>query len=147
MSDESQDDAETGPGEQSAVLSVRNLPYLAEDLRVQSGSLEEGYGAFTSDDAQLISVGKSEEVCKSAFFVGGEVQDGGVCDRVSLLRHPVESGLRHTRIIAFGHVAVYCTLASGSGGSAAERRLLTRSLYAEQKQREWACMSWLLDSE
>jgi hypothetical protein len=78
VSDESQDDAETGPGEQSAVLSVRNLPYLAEDLRVQSGSLEEGYGAFTSDDAQLISVGKSEEVCERAFLVGREVQNGRV---------------------------------------------------------------------
>jgi hypothetical protein len=51
VSNESQDDAEAGPGEQSAVLSVRNLPYLAEYLRVQGGTLEEGNGAFSSDDA------------------------------------------------------------------------------------------------
>lgn len=84
VSNESQDDAKSGSGKKPAVLGVCNLPYLAEDLGVQGGALEEGNGAFASDDAELISVGKAEEVCKRALLFGGEVQDGRVCSRVSL---------------------------------------------------------------
>jgi hypothetical protein len=51
VSDETKDDAEAGPGEQTAVLSVGNLPYLAQDLRVEGCALEEGHGALASDDA------------------------------------------------------------------------------------------------
>jgi hypothetical protein len=51
VSNEAQNDAETGPSEQTAVLGVRNLPYLAEDLWVKGGALEEGDGAFAGDDA------------------------------------------------------------------------------------------------
>jgi hypothetical protein len=51
VSDETQDDAEAGSGEEATVLSVGNLPYLAEDLRVEGGAFEEGHGALASDDA------------------------------------------------------------------------------------------------
>ena len=57
VTDKTQNDAEAGPGEQATVLSVGNLPYLAEDLRVEGGALEEGYGALASDNAQLVGIG------------------------------------------------------------------------------------------
>ena len=51
MSNETQYDAEPGPCEQTAVLGIRDLPYFAEDLRVEGGAFEEWDGAFASDDA------------------------------------------------------------------------------------------------
>jgi hypothetical protein len=57
VSNETENDAEARPGEQATVLRVRDLPYLAEDLRVEGGAFEEGHGAFASDYAQLIGVG------------------------------------------------------------------------------------------
>jgi hypothetical protein len=51
VTDETQNDAEAGPGEEATVLSVGNLPYLAEDLRVEGGAFEEGHGALAGDNA------------------------------------------------------------------------------------------------
>lgn len=56
VTNEAQNDAEAGPGEQTTVLSVGNLPYLAEDLWVEGGALEERYGALASDNAQLVGI-------------------------------------------------------------------------------------------
>ena len=57
VSDETQDDAESGPCEKATVLSVCDLPYLAEHLRVEGGAFEEGHGALASDNAQLVGIG------------------------------------------------------------------------------------------
>lgn len=57
VSNETQNDAEAGPSEQATVLSVGNLPDLAEDLGVEGGAFEERYGALASDNAQLVGIG------------------------------------------------------------------------------------------
>jgi hypothetical protein len=51
VSNKTQYNAEARPSEQATVFGVRDLPYLAEDLRVEGGAFEEGNGAFASDDA------------------------------------------------------------------------------------------------
>jgi hypothetical protein len=84
VSNETQNDAEARPGEQATVLSVRDLPYLAEDLRVEGGAFEEGHGAFASDYAQLVGIGEVEQVGEDAFLFRREVEDCRVCRYVSL---------------------------------------------------------------
>lgn len=76
MSDETQDLAEAGHGQETAVLRVCNLPYFAQDSWRQLGTLEELDGNFSCDDAELLCVGLLEEILEDALFLRGEVEDG-----------------------------------------------------------------------
>lgn len=86
VSNEAQDLAEAGHGEQAAVLRVCNLPYLAQDGRGQLGALEELDGDLARYDAELLCVGLVEEVLEYALLVGRQVEDGLVCGAVSWSR-------------------------------------------------------------
>lgn len=86
VADEAQDLAEAGHGQQTAVLRVCNLPYLAQDGRRQLGALEELDGNLARDDAQLLRVGLLEQVLEHALLFWGEVEDGLACASVSLQR-------------------------------------------------------------
>jgi hypothetical protein len=73
---EPQDLAEARHGQQTPVLRVGNLPYLAQYRRRKLGALEELDGNLACDDAQLLRVGGAEEVLENALLIGGEVEDG-----------------------------------------------------------------------
>ena len=79
MSNETQDLAEAGHGQQTAVLRVCNLPYLAQHRRRKLGALEELDGDLACDDAKLLCVGLLEEELEDALLIGREVEDGLVC--------------------------------------------------------------------
>lgn len=79
MSDEAQDLAEAGHGQETAVLRVCNLPYLAQDSGCQLGALEELDGNLACYDAQLLRVGLLEEELEDALLLGRQVEDGLVC--------------------------------------------------------------------
>jgi hypothetical protein len=77
--DQTQHLAEARHGQETAVLRVGNLPYLAQDGWGKLGALEELDGNFACDDAQLLCVGLVEEILEDALFLGREVEDGLVC--------------------------------------------------------------------
>lgn len=79
MANEAQDLAEAGHGQQTAVLRVCNLPYLAQNSWLQLGALEELDGDLARDDAELLGVCLLEEVLEDALLFRGEVEDGLVC--------------------------------------------------------------------
>lgn len=91
VSDEAQDLAKAGHGQQTAVLCVCNLPYLAQDGWLQLGALEELDGDLACDDAELLGVGLLEQVLEDALLLWGEVEDGLVCACLAYMfttRHP-----------------------------------------------------------
>jgi hypothetical protein len=79
VSDETQDLAEAGHGQQTAVLRVCYLPYFAQYRWRKLGPLEELDGDLACDDTELLGVGLLEEVLEDALLVGREVEDGLVC--------------------------------------------------------------------
>jgi hypothetical protein len=79
VADEAQDLAEAGHGQQTAVLRIGNLPYLAQDSRRELGALEELDGNLARDDAELLCVGLLEEELEDALLLGRQVEDGLVC--------------------------------------------------------------------
>jgi hypothetical protein len=79
VSDETQDLAEAGHGQQPAVLRVCDLPYLTQYRWRKLGPLEELDGNLACDDAELLGVGLLKEVLKDALLVRREVEDGRVC--------------------------------------------------------------------
>jgi hypothetical protein len=79
VADETQDLAEAGHGQQTAVLRVGNLPYFAQDSRRELGTLEELDGDLARDDAELLGVGLLEKKLEDALLLGGQVEDGLVC--------------------------------------------------------------------
>ena len=85
VSDESQDLAEAGHGQQTAVLRVCNLPYLAQHGRGQLGALEELDGDLARYDAELLCVGLVEEVLEHALLLGRQVEDGLVYARLAVV--------------------------------------------------------------
>ena len=80
VADQPQDLAEAGHGQETAVLRVCNLPYFAQDGGRELGPLEELDGNLAGYDAELLCVGLLEQVLEHALFLGGEVEDGLVCD-------------------------------------------------------------------
>jgi hypothetical protein len=79
VSDETQDLAEAGHGQQTAVLRVCNLPYLTKHRRRKLGALEELDGNLAGYDAKLLCVGLLEEELEDALLIRREVEDGLVC--------------------------------------------------------------------
>ena len=79
MADEAQDLAKAGHGQETAVLRVCNLPYLAQNGGRELGALEELDGDLARYDAQLLCVGLLEEVLEDALLLGRQVEDGLVC--------------------------------------------------------------------
>jgi hypothetical protein len=79
VSDQTQDLAEARHGQQTTVLRVCNLPYLAQDCWCKLGALKELDGNLARYDAQLLCVGLLEEILEGALLLWGEVKDGLVC--------------------------------------------------------------------
>lgn len=79
VSDQTQDLAEAGHGQQTTVLCVCDLPYLAQDSWLELGALEELDGNLARYDAELLCVCLLEEVLEDALLVRCEVEDGLVC--------------------------------------------------------------------
>jgi hypothetical protein len=79
VSDVTQDLAEAGHGQQTAVLRVCYLPYFTQHSRRKLSPLEELDGNLACDDAQLLCVGLLEQVLEDALLLRGEVEDGLVC--------------------------------------------------------------------
>lgn len=73
MSNQSQDHAKAGFGQESSVFGIGDLPYFTQGLRWDVGAFEEGNGALAGQHAEIIGVGLGEEVGESAFFFRGEV--------------------------------------------------------------------------
>jgi hypothetical protein len=67
VSDEAQDLAEAGHGQETAVLRICNLPYLTQDRDL------------ACDYAELLGIGLLEEILEHALLVGREVEDGLAC--------------------------------------------------------------------
>lgn len=86
MSDETQDLAEAGHGQETAVLCVCNLPYLTQDGWCQLGALEELDGNLACYDAQLLRVGLLEEILEDALLLGRQVENGLVCAALARVR-------------------------------------------------------------
>jgi hypothetical protein len=82
VSDETQDLAEAGHGQETAVLRVCNLPYLTQYGWCKLGALEELDGNLACYYAELLCVGLLEEILEDALFVWCEVEDGLVCGRL-----------------------------------------------------------------
>lgn len=107
VSDEAQDLAEAGHGQQTAVLRVCNLPYLAQDRRLQLGALEELDGNLACNHAELLGVGLLEQVLEDALLFGREVEDGLVCASLACVspycaRGPVRTQFAACREIRHG---------------------------------------------
>jgi hypothetical protein len=84
VSDEAQDLAEASHGQETTVLGVCNLPYLAQDGWGQLGALEEFDGNLACYDAQLLRVGLLEEKLEDALLLGRQVENGRVCAALAL---------------------------------------------------------------
>jgi hypothetical protein len=87
VSDEAQDLAEAGHGQETTVLGVSNLPYFTQDSWCQLGALEELDGDLACYDAQLLCVGLLEEILEDALFLGREIEDGLVCALLARASH------------------------------------------------------------
>jgi hypothetical protein len=110
VSDETQDLAEAGHGQETTVLRVCDLPYLTQDRGRELGALEELDGNLACDYAELLRVGLLEEVLEDALLFGCEVEDGLVC---AWLAHMSTAGSR--------------------GGNPLNSPLAARSAMAEQR--------------
>lgn len=84
VADQAQDLAEARRRQQAAVLRVCNLPYLAQDGGSQFGALEELDGDFARDDAQFLGICLLEQILEGTLLVGGQVEDGVVCNQNKL---------------------------------------------------------------
>jgi hypothetical protein len=76
VADETQHLAEASHGQQTAVLRVGNLPYLAQYCRRKLGALEELDGDLACYYAELFCVGLLEEILEDALLLRCEVEDG-----------------------------------------------------------------------
>ena len=79
VADETQDLAEAGHGQETAVLRVCNLPYFAQYCWRKLRPLEELDGNLARYYAELLCVGLLEEILEDALLLRGEVEDGLVC--------------------------------------------------------------------
>jgi hypothetical protein len=99
VSDEAQDLAEAGHGQETAVLRICNLPYLAQDGGCQLGALEELDGNLACYDAQLLRVGLLEKKLEDALLFGRQVENGLVCAALAGLQDERLSGRQaHTQL-------------------------------------------------
>jgi hypothetical protein len=87
VSDEAQDLAEAGHGQETAVLGVCNLPYFTQHGWCQLSALEELDGDLACYDAQLLRVGLLEEKLEDALLLGRQVEDGLVCALLARASH------------------------------------------------------------
>lgn len=85
VSNKSQDLAEAGHGQQTAVLCICDLPYLAQDGRGQLCALEKLDGDLACYDAELLCVSLLEEVLEHALLFGCQVEDGLVYTRLAVV--------------------------------------------------------------
>jgi hypothetical protein len=113
VSDETQDLAEAGHGQQTAVLRVCYLPYLSQYSRRKLGALEELDGNLAGDDAQLLCVGLLEQELEDALLLRGEVEDGLVCTCLAAPSTNYVKTQQHTQFAACREVRHGCFTADG----------------------------------
>jgi len=70
MTDESQGNTEARLGQETAVLRVCNLPYLAQDIGSDSGLFKELDGDLSCDDSQTLLVCLGKEGSKVLLLLG-----------------------------------------------------------------------------
>jgi hypothetical protein len=113
VSDETQDLAEAGHGQQTAVLRVCNLPYFTQHRRRKLGPLEELDGNLACDDTKLLCVCLLEEILEDALLVWCEVEDGLVCACLASPSTNYVKTQQHTQFTARREIRHGCATLDG----------------------------------
>lgn len=79
MPNKTEDLAEAGHGQETAVLRVCNLPYFTQNSWCELGAFEELDGNLACYYAELLCVGLLEEILEDALLFWCEVENGLVC--------------------------------------------------------------------